>query len=105
MTQLTPFPTMTQLLLSDPVFLIGMLLPLLIIAGALWYRLRAWRRVNALAARNEQRFNESREDSAAHWQEAAARSERMISLLTEIRDVVARIVPPGIPEERDRAET
>ncbi|MBV9136216.1 MAG: hypothetical protein JO357_04075 [Hyphomicrobiales bacterium] len=86
-------------------FLIGMLLPLLIIAGALWYRLRAWRRVNALAARNEQRFNESREDSAAHWQEAAARSERMISLLTEIRDVVARIAPPGIPEERDRAET
>jgi hypothetical protein len=93
MTQLPPYPSMTELLLSDPVLLIGMLLPFLIIGGVLWYRLRAWRRVNALAARNEQRYDQTREESAALWQEAAARTERMIALLTEIRDLVARIAP------------
>jgi hypothetical protein len=49
--------------------------------------------VNALAARNEQRHDQTREESAALWQEAAARTERMIALLTEIRDLVARIAP------------
>jgi large-conductance mechanosensitive channel len=93
MTQLPPYPSMTELLLSDPVLLIGMLLPFLIIGGVLWYRVRAWRRVNALAARNEQRYDQSGEESAALWQEAAARTERMIALLTEIRDLVAWIAP------------
>jgi hypothetical protein len=102
MTQnLLPYPSMTQLLLSDPVLLIGMLLPFLIIGGVLWYRLRAWRRVNALAARNEQRYDQTREESHALWQEAAARTERMIALLTEIRDLVARMAPPdGTARER-----
>ena len=77
-------PSMTELLLSDPVLLIGMLLPFLIIGGVLWYRLRAWRRVNALAARNEQRYDQTRDGFAAMWREAAARTERMIALLTEI---------------------
>jgi hypothetical protein len=89
-----PYPSMAQMLLSDPVLLMGTLLPLIIVAGLLWYRMRAWRRVNSLAARNEQHFAETREQSAALWHEAAARTERMIALLTEIRDHVARMAPP-----------
>jgi large-conductance mechanosensitive channel len=103
MTQLPPYPSMTELLLSDPVLLIGMLLPFLIIGGVLWFRLRAWRRVNALAARNEQRYDQTRDESAALWREAAARTERMIALLTEIRDLVARIAPTDAPA-RERRE-
>jgi hypothetical protein len=49
--------------------------------------------VTALAARNEQRYDQTREQSATQWHEAAARSERMIALLTEIRDHLARIAP------------
>jgi hypothetical protein len=86
---------MMQLILSDPVLIIGTLLPLLLIGGLIWVRMRAWRRVNALAARNEQRFDQTKEQSAALWQEAAARTERMIALLTEIRDQLAKIAPPG----------
>ena len=103
MQQLPPFPSMTELILADPVMLIGLLLPFLIIGAVLWYRLRAWRRVTALAARNEQRYDQAREESAALWQAAAARTDRMIALLTEIRDLVSKIVPPDAPaSEREQ---
>jgi hypothetical protein len=96
------FPSMTQMFLSDPVLLLLTVLPFLLIGGALWYRLRTWRRVNALAARNEQRYDRTREESAALWQEAAKRTERMIALLTEIRDLVARIAPPETSAQEGR---
>jgi hypothetical protein len=89
-----PDLSLTHMLLSDPVLLIGTLLPLLIVIGVIYYRSRAYRRLTALAARNEQRYDQTREQSAAQWQEAAARTERMIALLTDIRDHVARIAPP-----------
>jgi hypothetical protein len=73
------------------------LLPLVIVAGVIYYRMRAWRRLTGLAARNEQRYDQTREQTAAQWREAAARTERMIALLTEIRDHVARIAPPDAP--------
>jgi hypothetical protein len=97
MNQLPPYPSMTELILADPVLLIGMLMPFLIIGAVLWYRLRAWRRVTALAARNEQRYDQTREQSAALWQAAAARTDRMIALPTEIRDLLSKMVPPDAP--------
>ena len=101
MRQLPPFPSMTELILADPVLLAAMLLPLVIIGAVLWYRLRAWPRVTALAARNEQRYDQTRVESAALWQAAAVRTDRMIALLTEIRDLVAKTVPP----DAQRGET
>src|SRR5262245_36950994 len=89
-----PYHSVAQLFFSDPVLLIGSLLPFLLVGGVIWYRMRAWRRLTALATRNDQRYEQTREESAAQWQEAAARSERMIALLTEIRDQVTRIAPP-----------
>ena len=88
------------MLLADPVLLIGSLLPLAIIAGVLYYRLRVHRRLNALAARNEERFDQTKRQTAALWQEAAARTERMIALLTEIRDHLARIAPEGAAKNK-----
>ena len=88
------------MLLADPVLLIGSLLPLAIIAGVLFYRLRVHRRLNALAARNEERFDQTKRQTAALWQEAAARTERMIALLTEIRDHLARIAPEGAAKNK-----
>ena len=94
-----PVPSMTELILSDPVMLIGLVLPLFIVGSLVWYRLRTYRRITSLAARNERRYDETREESAVHWQEAGARTERMIALLTEIRDQLARIAPPESPSK------
>ena len=88
-----PDLSLTHMLLADPVLLIGSLLPLAIIAGVLYHRLRVHRRLNALAARNEERFDQTKQQTAALWHEAAGRRERMIGLLTEIRDHLARIAP------------
>ncbi|HEY2445595.1 MAG TPA: hypothetical protein VGI20_07655 [Rhizomicrobium sp.] len=72
--------------LTDPILLAGILLPLVILAGLLFFRIRASRRFAALTKQNEER-----------WKESAARTEKMIELLTEIRDHAARIAPnsPG----------
>jgi hypothetical protein len=93
-----PDLSLTHMFLSDPVLLIGSLLPLVILAGLLYFRLRAHRRLNALAARNEERFDQTKQQTAVQWQEAAARTERMIALLTEIRDHLARIAPGDAPK-------
>jgi len=90
-----PDLSITHLFLSDPVLLTGFLLPLVIIGAVLFFRIRAYRRITALAARNEQRFDRSSATTTAQWQEASERSERMIALLTEIRDQLARIAPPA----------
>lgn len=89
-----PDLSMTHMILSDPMLLFLTSLPLVIIIGVIYYRMRTWRRLTAMSARNEQRYDETREQNAAQWQEAAVRTERMIVLLTEIRDHVARIAPP-----------
>src|SRR5271166_2098662 len=90
-----PDVPLTHLFLSDPVLLVGSLLPILVLVGALFYRLRSYRRITALAARNHQRYDQTNQENAAHWREAAARSERMIALLAEIRDHLARMAPTG----------
>jgi hypothetical protein len=95
-----PDLSLTHMLLADPVLLIGSLLPLVILAGVIYYRLRVHRRLSAIAARNEEQFDRTRQQSAAQWPEAAARTERMIALLTEIRDHLARIVPRDAPNAR-----
>jgi hypothetical protein len=93
------------LFLSDPILLIGSLLPFILVAGVLFFRWRAWRRLSAVMARNEQRNDRTREESDAQWREAAARTERMIALLTEIRDQLARIIPAEPPDGRAEGET
>ena len=82
------YPTMTQLFLADPVFLIGILVPILIAGGIVWFRIRAYRRITT-------RVDRTAEHNNAQWLEAAARSERVIVLLTEIRDQLARMTAPG----------
>ena len=100
-----PDLSLWHLILSDPVLLISTLLPLLVIGGLVFYRIRTYRRITALAARNEQRYERTHELSAAQWQEAAARTERMIALLTEIRDQLARIAPPDMPAGSPRKDS
>jgi hypothetical protein len=92
------------LFMSDPILLIGSLLPFVLLSCVLFFRWRAWRRLNAVVARNERRSDQTREQSDAQWRDAAARSERMIALLTEIRDQLARIVPAERPNGADGPE-
>ena len=82
-----------HLFLTDPVLLVGSLLPLLMLGGLLIYRIRVSRRFAAMAKRN----SEALQQNAVRWDEAAARTEKMIALLTEIRDQIARNAPdsPG----------
>jgi hypothetical protein len=104
-----PDLSLTHLFLSDPVLVIGSLLPILVLVSLLYYRLRAYRRITALAARNEQRYDLTSQQNVAHWQEAAARSERMIVLLTEIRDHLASMAqsenaPRSTTQDSDPAQ-
>jgi hypothetical protein len=83
-----------RIFLTDPVLLVGSLLPVVMLAGLLIYRIRMSRRLAALTRRNA----EALDQTAARWQESAARTEKMIALLTEIRDHMAKIAtvaPPG----------
>ena len=86
-------PDTLHLFLTDPVLVIGSLLPLVMIGGLLVYRIRVSRRFTAIAKQNAEAFQQN----AVRWEEAAARTEKMIGLLTEIRDQIARIAPdsPG----------
>ncbi|HEX3430219.1 MAG TPA: hypothetical protein VHT03_04975 [Rhizomicrobium sp.] len=78
-----------NLILADPILLAGMLLPFVMVAGLLIYRIRLSRRFATLAKRNAEVLDQT----AGRWQEAAARTEKMITLLTEIRDHMAKIAP------------
>lgn len=87
-------PGMWDVMLADPVLLAGSLLPIVLLLVMVWARFRAWRRVNTIEARTAQRFDQSAEQSAAYWRDAAERSERTIALLSEIRDLLSRMAPP-----------
>lgn len=78
-----------HLILGDPVVLASLLLPLVMLCGLLVYRIRVSRRFTALTKQNA----EALEQNAARWDESVARTEKMIGLLTEIRDHMARIAP------------
>ena len=82
-------PNPYLLFLTDPILLASFLLPLVMLAAVLIYRIRVTRRVAALTKRNA----EALERNEARWQESAARSDKMIELLTEIRDHAARLAP------------
>ncbi len=104
-------PGLTDMFLHDP-FLLITLVPFLLVGVMLWLRMRAWRRINSMSARNqsiiqdssartEQRWAESAARQQKHFEEniaraeryqaeTAARTERMIALLTEVRDLLAR---------------
>jgi len=77
--------------LGDPILLVGMLLPFVMLGGLLIYRIRTSRRFTALTKQNAAAL----EQTAARWDESVARTEKMIGLLTEIRDHMARIAPSG----------
>jgi hypothetical protein len=87
--------TAFQPILGDPVLLVGMFLPFILVAALLFYRIRVMRRFTALTKQNARALDEN----VSRWQEAAARTEKMITLLTEIRDHMERIapLPPGAP--------
>jgi len=84
-----------RIFLTDPILLVGSLLPFVMVAGLLIYRIRMSRRLTALSRRNA----EALDQTAARWQESAARTEKMIALLTEIRDHTAKLAP-GTPPGR-----
>ena len=73
--------------LTDPILLAGSLLPFVMVGGLLIYRIRMSRRFTALTKQNAEALNQN----VARWEESAARTEKMINLLTEIRDHMARI--------------
>jgi hypothetical protein len=102
-----PDLSLTHLILSDPVMLASLALPLVVVFGLVYFRLRAYRRLTDLAAKNEQRYDQTKQMTADQWREAAARTEQMIALLTEIRDQLARLAPPipslEGPENPDRS--
>lgn len=86
---LPPLPNPFLLAFSDPLFLVTLSVPIMIFGGLIIYRIRVSRRVNAIAKRNEQVHKRNEEQ----WQEAAARSQKMVELLTEIRDHLAKWTP------------
>lgn len=89
--QVNVWKIMLQQMLADPVLLVGMLAPFLILGIVLYFRLRLTRRLTAMSTRNAQALT----DNAARWQESAARTDKMIALLTEIRDHMASMAPPA----------
>jgi hypothetical protein len=76
-----------RLILMDPILLAGTLLPFVMVGGLLIYRIRMSRRLAALTKRNAEALSQN----AVRWEESAVRTEKMIGLLTEIRDHMARI--------------
>lgn len=78
-----------RIFFTDPVLLIASLLPVAMLAGLLVYRIRTSRRVAQLTKQNR----EALDQAAIRGTEAAARTEKMIALLTEIRDHMARNKP------------
>jgi hypothetical protein len=60
-----------------------------ILGAALYFRLRLTRRLTAISSRNAQALS----DNAVRWQEASARTDKMIALLTEIRDHMVNTGP------------
>jgi hypothetical protein len=83
--------TAFQPIFADPVLLVGMVLPFLFVGILLYSRVRLTRRLSQLSARNAQALD----DNVARWQESAARTEKMIALLTEIRDHLADGASPA----------
>ena len=89
--QFNIWTTAFQPVFADPVLLVSLLLPFLFLGILLYGRLRLTRRLTALSTRNARALDEN----ADRWQESAARAEKMIALLTEIRDHMARAVSPA----------
>lgn len=89
-----------QPFLTDPILLVGSLLPILIVGILLYQRIRLTRRLTRMAARNAETIDQT----AARWQESAARTEKMIALLTDIRDHMARIALPAPSGEPPKSE-
>ncbi|HEX4158483.1 MAG TPA: hypothetical protein VHY79_08400 [Rhizomicrobium sp.] len=85
-----------RIFMTDPILLIGSLLPIILLGGILIYRIRVSRRFVQLTKQNSEALGQN----ALRWQAAAARTEKMIELLTEIRDHMARIAPdaPELPD-------
>jgi len=98
-TQVT-YWTLFQSILSDPVMLVALFLPFVILAVVLYFRLRLTRRLTAMSARNAKALDEN----SARWEEAAARTEKMIALLTEIRDHTAKLAAPAPVTEAPKSE-
>jgi hypothetical protein len=90
-SQLDPWTFLFHESLSDPLLLATLVAPFVILGVALYFRLRLTRRLTAMSTRNAQALT----DNAVRWQEASARTDRMIALLTEIRDHMANIAPPA----------
>jgi large-conductance mechanosensitive channel len=104
-------PGLWDVFSHDP-FLLITLLPFAFLGVILWLRVRAWRRINSMSARNQSIIQESSARTEERWAESAARqqrhfeeniarmeryqaetaerTERMIALLAEIRDLLAR---------------
>jgi hypothetical protein len=91
--QVDVWKIMVQQVLGDPILLVGLFAPLLILGVALYFRLRLTRRLTAMSNRNAQALS----DNAVRWEESALRSDKVIALLTEIRDHMAKMapLPPG----------
>ena len=83
-----------RIFLTDPVLLAGSLLPIVMLAGLLIYRIRVSRRVTQLTKQNAEALNRNE----TRWQESAARTDKMIGLLTEIRDHLAKNTPASPSE-------
>ena len=84
-SQFNIWTTAFQPVFADPVLLVGLFLPFLFVGILLYSRIRLTRRLGAMSARNAQALDEN----SVRWQESAARTEKMIALLTEIRDHLA----------------
>jgi hypothetical protein len=89
-----------QAILTDPVLLVGMLLPFLFVGILLYHRMRVSRRLTAMSDRNAKAMDEN----IVRWERAGGRTEKMIGLLTEIRDHLSRMAPPApaaAPEQNE----
>jgi hypothetical protein len=102
-------------LLGDPVLLVGLFLPFVFIGILFYSRFRLSRRLTAMSARNARALDETSarwkessarnaralDENAARWDESVARTEKMIALLTEIRDHMAALTAPADAPRHD----
>lgn len=82
--------SLLALILTSPILIIGTFLPLLLLAGIVIIRVRTYRRIVALGQQSAETMRRTLELNA----QLAARQEKMIALLTEIRDRLPAW-PPG----------
>lgn len=95
-------PSLGALIFSDPLLLLTFALPVLVFVPVVAYRIWAWRRIGQTTRNSTAFMDETRATNAANWETTQAmwrrseeRSDRMIVLLTEIRDHLASRPPPG----------